>query len=113
MSSLDKIDSTTLRTRDLKEILKQYVIWLILAILFIVSTILSRGVFFTAENLLHLLRQVSMVAIVTTGQIFVMLGIDDFRFGQRDLQVRRFIFFVAQQFDARCGRCLAALARSA
>ncbi len=57
---------------------RQYAIWLILAVLIALSTILSKGVFFTAENLLHLLRQISMVAIITTGQIFVMLtgGID-------------------------------------
>jgi len=64
--------------RNYGEMLRQYVIWIILLVLILVSTALSRGVFFTPENLLHLLRQISMVAIVTTGQMFVMLtgGLD-------------------------------------
>jgi len=64
--------------RNYGEMLRQYIIWIILVVLILVSAALSRGVFFTPENLLHLLRQISMVAIVTTGQMFVMLtgGLD-------------------------------------
>ncbi len=58
--------------------LKQYAIWIILAVAILLSTVLSRGIFFTSENLLHLLRQVSIVAILATGQTIVMLtgGLD-------------------------------------
>lgn len=65
--------SFSLKESGYGAVLRQSIIWIILVVLVLASTILSRGVFFTAENLLHLLRQVSMIAIVTTGQIFVML----------------------------------------
>ncbi len=79
----DRTRSTRKENVWLKELnfpvlLRQNVIWIILILLILASTILSKGVFFTAENLFHLLRQISLIAIITTGQIMVMLtgGLD-------------------------------------
>ncbi len=61
-----------------RSVARQNIIWILLAAAILISTILSRGIFSTPENLLHLLRQVSLVAILTTGQAIVMLtgGLD-------------------------------------
>jgi ribose transport system permease protein len=58
--------------------MRKSVIWMLLAGTIVLSTILSKGVFFSPENVLQLLRQLSFVAILATGQTIVMLtgGID-------------------------------------
>jgi len=58
--------------------MKKYIMWILLIAVLTISTLLSGGIFIRPENLLHLLRQVSLIAIVTTGQTLVILsgGID-------------------------------------
>jgi ribose transport system permease protein len=78
MFNLVQNEKTLLERTSFKEYLRKYNVILTLAVMIVISTLSTKGLFLDGDNILNVLERASLVGIIALGQMMIILtgGID-------------------------------------